>query len=340
MEWEGEEFLGDRLDLGNFPPAHSGAPAQELLAPACTAGIEVALTSNGLHGLDSAPDLTPNHSNPYSNFHRSALSSSGQYQNPYVRGQDLLPSRFPNTRGAYPSVHQFESTLESIYQRPSPISDYEDVPTKLEDEGNFSHLHHPTPAYLPPNSFLLSPISTHGAFFPVENPLPNTHTIDMPNGMEPEGDELTEDDKEPFLSPLQTPDLAPSSHVGDDDYLPDSKEDAGKMDSQNEKQRQHQQEELSCQQNSLNTTEENQDDDAPYAVLIYRALMSTPTRRMVLAQIYDYFRERIPKFRRIKGRGWMNSIRHNLSMNGVSFLIYAHPSSLLFVHYLLLNHIR
>ena len=140
----------------------------------------------------------------------------------------------------------------------------------------------------------------------------------MPDRMEREGDELTEDDEEPFLSPLQTSDLAPSSHVGDDDYLPDPREDVEKIDSQNEKQRQRQQAESNRQKNPLNVAEENQDDDAPYAVLIYRALMSTPSRRMVLSQIYDYFRERIPKFRRIKGRGWMNSIRHNLSMNGVS----------------------
>ncbi|RPB14901.1 winged helix DNA-binding domain-containing protein, partial [Morchella conica CCBAS932] len=54
----------------------------------------------------------------------------------------------------------------------------------------------------------------------------------------------------------------------------------------------------------------------PYAVLIHRALMSSPEKKMVLADIYDYFREKIPRFKRVKGRGWMNSIRHNLSMNG------------------------
>ncbi|RPA97455.1 hypothetical protein L873DRAFT_1690720 [Choiromyces venosus 120613-1] len=140
----------------------------------------------------------------------------------------------------------------------------------------------------------------------------------MPEQMEHEAEELTEDDEEPFLSPRQTSDLAPSSQVDDEDYLPDLSEDVGKMDSQNKQyhQHQHRQEELSRQQNSLNIAVADPDDDAPYAVLIYRALMSTPTRRMVLSQIYDYFREKIPKFRKIKGRGWMNSIRHNLSMNG------------------------
>ncbi|CAZ80785.1 unnamed protein product [Tuber melanosporum] len=148
----------------------------------------------------------------------------------------------------------------------------------------------------------------------------------MPNRMEPEVDELTEDEEEAFLSPLQTSDLAPSSHVGDEEYLPESREDVGKVDSQDEQQIQHRKEELSSEQTSSNMEEEDQDDDAPYAVLIYRALMSTPTRRMVLSQIYDYFREKIPKFRKIKGRGWMNSIRHNLSMNG-AFLKEDRPPS-------------
>ncbi|KAI5779975.1 hypothetical protein EDC01DRAFT_598415, partial [Geopyxis carbonaria] len=53
-----------------------------------------------------------------------------------------------------------------------------------------------------------------------------------------------------------------------------------------------------------------------YAVLIYEALMSVPSHKMVLSEIYDYFRNQFAGFRRSKGRGWMNSIRHNLSMNG------------------------
>lgn len=64
------------------------------------------------------------------------------------------------------------------------------------------------------------------------------------------------------------------------------------------------------------------DQTAPYAVLIHRALMSAPRHRMVLAEIYKYFREKFPRFKKAKGRGWMNSIRHNLSMNGVSILFH------------------
>lgn len=61
-----------------------------------------------------------------------------------------------------------------------------------------------------------------------------------------------------------------------------------------------------------------EDKSLPYAQLIYMALMSAPSHKMVLSEIYHYFRREIPRFRKAKGKGWMNSIRHNLSMNGVS----------------------
>jgi hypothetical protein len=54
-----------------------------------------------------------------------------------------------------------------------------------------------------------------------------------------------------------------------------------------------------------------------YAVIIYHALMSVPERKMILADIYDYYRKAQPE-RALKDDGWKNSIRHNLSMNGVS----------------------
>lgn len=57
--------------------------------------------------------------------------------------------------------------------------------------------------------------------------------------------------------------------------------------------------------------------DEPYAKLIYRALMSTPNHSMVLQEIYQWFRENTNKGSS-DSKGWMNSIRHNLSMNGVS----------------------
>ena len=62
--------------------------------------------------------------------------------------------------------------------------------------------------------------------------------------------------------------------------------------------------------------------DEPYAKLIYRALMSAPNHSMVLQEIYQWFRDNT-----VKGssdtKGWMNSIRHNLSMNAVRLPVIA-----------------
>ena len=57
----------------------------------------------------------------------------------------------------------------------------------------------------------------------------------------------------------------------------------------------------------------------PYAQLIYRALMSTPEHKMVLREIYEWFEKYTDKAKTKGSKGWQNSIRHNLSMNGVSF---------------------
>ena len=66
---------------------------------------------------------------------------------------------------------------------------------------------------------------------------------------------------------------------------------------------------------------EMSDDDCetsePYAKLIWRALMSAPGHGMVLKQIYEWFIKHTDKGDE-KSKGWQNSIRHNLSMNGVS----------------------
>jgi hypothetical protein len=62
--------------------------------------------------------------------------------------------------------------------------------------------------------------------------------------------------------------------------------------------------------------------DEPYAKLIYRALMSSPNHSMVLQEIYQWFRDNTAKGGS-DTKGWMNSIRHNLSMNAVR---KAHPS--------------
>jgi hypothetical protein len=56
--------------------------------------------------------------------------------------------------------------------------------------------------------------------------------------------------------------------------------------------------------------------EEPYAKLIYRALMSVPDHSMVLQEIYQWFRDNTGKGSS-DTKGWMNSIRHNLSMNAV-----------------------
>lgn len=55
----------------------------------------------------------------------------------------------------------------------------------------------------------------------------------------------------------------------------------------------------------------------PYATLIYRALKSAPGHRMVLKEIYEWFERNTDKAKDTTSKGWQNSIRHNLSMNGV-----------------------
>lgn len=54
-----------------------------------------------------------------------------------------------------------------------------------------------------------------------------------------------------------------------------------------------------------------------YVNLIYEALMSRPDHSMTLQDIYQWFRENTAKASNENG-GWKNSVRHNLSMNGVS----------------------
>ncbi|KAG8925537.1 hypothetical protein FRC01_010039 [Tulasnella sp. 417] len=52
-----------------------------------------------------------------------------------------------------------------------------------------------------------------------------------------------------------------------------------------------------------------------YAALIGQALMSSPTKRLSLNQIYTWISMAYPYFKRGEA-GWQNSIRHNLSLNG------------------------
>lgn len=59
----------------------------------------------------------------------------------------------------------------------------------------------------------------------------------------------------------------------------------------------------------------------PYAKLIHRAFMSRDRHVMTLQDIYQWFRENTEKGKS-DNKGWQNSIRHNLSMNRVSFYLF------------------
>ncbi|KAF2138358.1 uncharacterized protein K452DRAFT_277471, partial [Aplosporella prunicola CBS 121167] len=62
--------------------------------------------------------------------------------------------------------------------------------------------------------------------------------------------------------------------------------------------------------------EVNPEKEPPYAKLIYKALMQSPGYTMVLKDIYAWFKENTDKATDKETKGWQNSIRHNLSMNG------------------------
>ncbi|MCJ1479213.1 hypothetical protein MMC13_007898 [Lambiella insularis] len=68
------------------------------------------------------------------------------------------------------------------------------------------------------------------------------------------------------------------------------------------------------------TTNDEDTDGAlssePYAQLIFRALKSVPDHSMVLKDIYEWFEKNTDKAKDNTSKGWQNSIRHNLSMNG------------------------
>ncbi|KAF2095391.1 hypothetical protein NA57DRAFT_79120 [Rhizodiscina lignyota] len=58
-----------------------------------------------------------------------------------------------------------------------------------------------------------------------------------------------------------------------------------------------------------------EDNEKPYAQLIWQALKSAPDYSMQLQDIYDYVQHSTDKVKDKSGNGWRNSIRHNLSMN-------------------------
>ncbi|ETI20022.1 hypothetical protein G647_09037 [Cladophialophora carrionii CBS 160.54] len=72
---------------------------------------------------------------------------------------------------------------------------------------------------------------------------------------------------------------------------------------------------VNCAPSASVEHEEDASDDKPYARLIYEALMQAPGHRMMLREIYEWFRHNTTKPQESGSNGWQNSIRHNLSMN-------------------------
>ena len=69
---------------------------------------------------------------------------------------------------------------------------------------------------------------------------------------------------------------------------------------------------------SNETDDESAQGELPYATLIYKALMEAPEHRLVLRDIYAWISDNTDKAKDPAFKGWQNSVRHNLSMNGVS----------------------
>ena len=72
---------------------------------------------------------------------------------------------------------------------------------------------------------------------------------------------------------------------------------------------------------------EGKQGEPPYAKLIYRALMDAPDHQMVLKDIYEWIAQNTDKARDPAFKGWQNSVRHNLSMNGVCLQVSTRTSS-------------
>lgn len=85
------------------------------------------------------------------------------------------------------------------------------------------------------------------------------------------------------------------------------------------------------------------DKEQPYAQLIYKALLQADNHTMILKDIYDWFLHYTDKATGSETKGWQNSIRHNLSMNGVSIVFPpppAHCTRLLYLHFHLKLHAK
>jgi Forkhead domain len=71
------------------------------------------------------------------------------------------------------------------------------------------------------------------------------------------------------------------------------------------------------EQQDMEFSEAQRNKEPPYAELLYNCLSEAPGRQMILKDIYEWFKINTDKTNNPDVKGWMNSIRHNLSMNQV-----------------------
>ncbi|KRY17011.1 Forkhead box protein B1 [Trichinella patagoniensis] len=64
-----------------------------------------------------------------------------------------------------------------------------------------------------------------------------------------------------------------------------------------------------------------------YVALIVLALLSSPSRRMKLDEIYQFVEQTFPYYRKRRAPNWRNSIRHNLSLNDCFVKVAPRPDA-------------
>ncbi|KAI9672321.1 MAG: hypothetical protein M1817_003343 [Caeruleum heppii] len=153
----------------------------------------------------------------------------------------------------------------------------------------------------PPSSYLMNPEKQPPYFSLVHQSPANTGSF--PEQGRPTGPQLAPVERGAVLAVPPSPSASSSASVKS-------------TDGPSRPQRRRRTGRKSLDTRAPDRNEADVDDHLPYAQLIHRALMSAPGHRMVLREIYDWFEQNTDKNKSPSQKGWQNSIRHNLSMNG------------------------
>jgi len=123
----------------------------------------------------------------------------------------------------------------------------------------------------------------------------------------------------PLPPPVVDSNLSQSFELTDDEQLPDEggatpvtiQPNSETTDTQ---QHQHKQASVNPQQRGASKKSDEPKPAHSYIGLIALAILSTPEKRLVLSDIYQWILDNYVYFRQ-HSSGWRNSIRHNLSLN-------------------------